>query len=380
MSIGNFFTEKKFYVAALLYFAISALLISKYGIQLTGEAEKFLENANLLLHGQHFFNGLFGYLYLAYILVVALFVKLGVNLVAVAVLQVILSFTAAICLYKLLARTLGNPNIAFLFFLVYLICFPIQRWNFYLYSESMHTSLLVIGIYLFDKVLANKGKRAILPMLIVSFLILLSRPVGIIFISTGYVVVLFWLYSNKYKKAFYLSSAFALIAFVALINSPYTSFINPDSIRRMEVICQVPETNQSAAYVEYNRAGLYQAFMVIRDEVGFGKFIQTGIKKLAYFFGMYRGYYSWKTNLALLSFTLLYPLMLIGIFFTTDKKFQYARLFALLYISLTAMGIFFTCDEWSNRFICPVFPFVLILAAGGVSAIAEKIRNGKTVI
>ena len=42
-----------------------------------------------------------------------------------------LTFFAAFYLYKLLIHVLGNRKIAFIFFVAYLLCFPIQKWNFY---------------------------------------------------------------------------------------------------------------------------------------------------------------------------------------------------------------------------------------------------------
>jgi len=373
MKTGNLLFEKKILLSAGIYFLISAALLLKFGIQLGGEAEKYIENANLIIKGEELFNGVFGYFYIVYSLLVALFIKLSVNFILVAVVQIILSFTAALYLYKLLHQCLKNKNVAFFFFIAYLLCYPIQKWNFFLYSESVHTSLLVFGIYFLNKWSNDKKINSLIYFGIVLLLILFSRPVGVLFLMTFGIVLLVWLYQNRKKILFYFFSCVGIISVILILNSPFTAFINPDSIRRMEIICQVPETGGNIEYHEYNRQGLYKAFAVIKNEVGVSNFFKNGLKKLQCFFGMYRNYYSTQNNLLLICFTVFYPFALIGIFSKQEKSFFYVRLFAVTYILFTSIGIFFTCDEWSNRFISPVFPFVLILAAAGSSTVIKKL-------
>ncbi len=374
MRTGSIFLDKKTAVVALFYFTISAVFLFTYGIQTGGEAEKFLNNGNRIINGQDFFNGVFGYFYLVYSLLVALFIKLSVNLIFIGVFQIVLSFFAALCLYRLLNQVLGRSSIAFLFFIIYLLCYPVQKWNFFLYSESVHTSLLVIGVYLFNKLLIEKKASVLLSFLVVLLLILFSRPVGLLFGVSVFAVLLYWLYCNKKRVQFYMVTGTSIVSLFIVLNSPFTAFVNPDSIRRMEIICQVPETNNVTGYKEYNREGLYKAFTVIKDEVGVVNFFRAGVKKLGYFFGMYRPYYSWQNNLLLICFTVFYPFAVTGIFSKPFKTFRYIKLFAVTYLLLTAIGIFFTCDEWSNRFISPAFPFVLILAAAGFLSIYKRMK------
>lgn len=379
MKSGILVFDKKFITAAVIYFSISIFLLFKSGIQLDGEAEKFVENAHRLLNGQRFFNGIFGYFYFAFTLLVAVFLKLSINLALIGLLQICFSFFAAICLYKLLMQCLNSSSIAFLFFMVYLLCYPIQKWNFFLYSESLHTSFLVVGVYLFQKWQNDKKFINLFVLGIMLLLILFSRPVGVLFLISLIIVLMIGLYRSKSKILFYILSGISIVSIVILLNFPFSAFVNPDSIRRMEIICQVPEANHTAAYQEYNREGLYKALTVIKNEIGFRNFFKTGLKKLGYFFGMYRNYYSWQHNLLLICFTVFYPLASIAVFSEPAKSFYYARLFAIIYLLFTSAGIFFTCDEWSNRFVSPAFPYILILAAGGflkVSAYLKKKASG----
>ncbi len=358
--------DKRIWLVALLYFLASALVLYKYGIQLGGEAEKYIDNANRIIGGRELRNGFFGYFYLLYSLLVAFFVRFSIDLAGVAVVQVILSFVSGVLLSRLLFDTLKNKRAAFIFFVIYLFCYPLQKWNFYLYSEGLHNSLLVIGVYLFHRWQSEPKWARLFAWLAFLPLILLSRPTGLIFIITISLMLVLWLYQNKKRVQALLIAGLCIGAVIVVLYSPLTAFVNPDSIRRMEVICQVPETNQGATYEEFNRQGLSKVFSVIKNEVGVGHFLIAGIKKLGYFFGMYRPYYSWQNNLLMILFALLYPFALLGIFTKQPPEFYYMKLFAATYIFLSSLAIFITCDDWANRFISPVFIFVLILAAGGM--------------
>lgn len=365
METGKQPVGKNIAIVAVIYFLASAVLLYKFGIQTGGEAEKYIDNAHRILNGNELRNGFFGFFYVLYSLLVAFFVKFSINLIAVAVMQVMLSFFAGLLFYKLLLATLENKTIAFIFFIAYLFCYPFQRWNFYLYSESLHNSLLVIGLYFFHRWLSQAKLIRLVPLSILLLLILFSRPTGLIFLMTFFATTMTWLLHTKKRFALYAVAGIVVVTMIAVLNSPLTAFINPDSLKRMEIICQVPETSANAPYEEFNRQGLVKAFRVIKDDIGVGDFFRNGLTKLGYFFGMYRSYYSWQNNLLLLCYTLLYPFALIGIFSKKIRPFFYIKWFAIGYLCITAIVIFFTCDDWANRFISPVFPFILILAAAG---------------
>ena len=180
MTSPKYFIEKRIRFSLILYFLMSGLLLYHFGLQTGGEAEKYIDNANRILQGNELRNGFFGIFYVAYSLLVAFFVKFNLPLVGVAVVQIVLSAMAAICLYRLLQQTLKNNTVAFLFFIAYLCCYPIQRWNFFLYSESFHSSLLLMGLYFFYTTLQGiRSGKWVLSILLL--LILFSRPVGMLF-------------------------------------------------------------------------------------------------------------------------------------------------------------------------------------------------------
>jgi len=189
-----------------------------------------------------------------------------------------------------------------------------------------------------------------------------------------------WAYRANRKRIAVLLTLGVIGIFFAAVYSPLGSFINPDSIKRMEVICQVPETNSEIPYTEFNRAGLSATFKVITNEIGWKSFFTTGFKKLGSFYGMYRPYYSVAGNTLLLLHLLIYPFALIGLFRRSSESFRDIKRLSVYYLLITTVAIFFTCDDWANRFISPAFPFILILAAGGINQIYSwlRFRTGRT--
>src|SRR6185436_5350509 len=112
------------------------------------------------------------------------------------------------------------------------------------------------GLYLFNKLIAERRFKTLAAFFPVLLLILFSRPVGLIFLIAMMLVILCWMYKTRRKKLFYFYLLLCVIAFMGVANSPATAFINPDSVKRMEVICQVPTGNGDTSYQEFNRSGL----------------------------------------------------------------------------------------------------------------------------
>ena len=369
---GKLSFNKEIVFSLVIYFILSLLLLGKFGINTGGEAVKYINEANGLLQGKAFSNGVFSVPYIVYSLLLSCFLKFSVNFFFVGVLQIFLSALAAYAIYNLLIAALNNKRIAFIFFIAYLLCYPVQKWNYFLYTESLHISFVVIGLCSSSMFFINKNRRQLLISLLVLPLILFTRPVGVIFLMAVLPVLTLWLYRNGKKAGSLVLLLTGVGMVIALFNSPAVTYINPDSIRRMEIICQVPEVKDTGTYHEFNREGVGKAFSVIKNEIGIKNFFRNGLKKEIAFLGLYRPYYSWKNNLLLMLFCVFYPFAVIGICSKLPENFYYLKRVCVLYITITSVLIFFTCDEWSNRFVAPVFPFIILLAAGGAFKIFKN--------
>jgi hypothetical protein len=376
MGLYNLLKEKKILLIGVIYFFLSACILYKYGINTNGEAIKYIEDARRILDGEKLRIEFFSIFYIVYSLIISVFIYFSLSFDTIAVIQILFCFIAGCCVFKILQEITGDKTIAYICLIFYLACFPLQKWNFFLYTESLHTSFTVIGLYLFYCILYKNQTSKWWLYLFILLLIIFSRPVGITFLLASFLTWLICIVKKKNTAAYYSAIIGCIIIVILILLSPFTFYFNPDSLRRMEIICQVPQTNASLNYREYNNSGLSSFFYVITHEIGLKNFLLTGIKKVGYFFGMIREFYSLRQN-SILLFTdiLLYPLTIAGIFFFRNTKAFYIKLFSLLYILITATGIFFTCDEWSNRFIAPVLPHIIILGGLGLFYIRSRAKR-----
>jgi hypothetical protein len=107
----------------------------------------------------------------------------------------------------------------------------------------------------------------------------------------------------------------------------------------------------------------------------FKLFLSLAIKRMIAFFGVARSYYSLLHNLILCTyFYLLYVSILLEIRNLFNKNKAEAW-FSITLISLMTVTIMLSCDEWSNRFILSVLPFILLLAIICISNTLEKIKH-----
>ena len=357
----------------ILYLSISLFILYKIGINIGGEGAKYIIDANNYLHLKSSERGVFGIFYIVYSLFVALIIKLGLPYSIIAVIQLICSAIAGCALYKTISDITGNRRVGLLGFIFFITCLTVQQWNYFLYSESLHCSFIVIAIYYFHKIFVERQNPKTGMFILMLFLVFFSRPVGVIFMVALAITLIIWLFKNNKRRTGIILSLFGLIVFGLMLQLHWAFYFNPDSLRRMEIICQVPINGSGVGYTEYNKAGLGEFAKVIVHEIGVGNFLQLGFRKVASFYSLRRSFYSTSHNLLLILTTLLfYPMAIIGMLFYKKPGINYVKLLLLLYIGITSVGIFFTCDEWSNRFIVPVLPMVIILACLGI----EQIRLG----
>ncbi|MFC4262101.1 hypothetical protein ACFOWM_04395 [Ferruginibacter yonginensis] len=366
------FKNKQFTIVSIVYYVIAFTILFYYGINDDGEAFKYLLDGKSIAENKGLNYGEFSYFFITYSILLAFFIKLKISLWAVVIIQILLAYVAAYCLYKLILRKANNHFLALLIFTCYLFCYPIQKWLFFIYSEGVYTSFVVIGFCVFMKLVDDFSFKNVFFFILLTIAIITTRPVGILFLLAVFTTFLIYCYISKQHKLLRILILAGLIICIALLNSPVRYFINPDSLKRMEVICMVPQKNITASYSQYNRVGLMGAFNVVKNDIGVINFLKVGIKKLQLFFGLVRPYYSLKNNIFLAINWLFYPFAIIGIFFYKKKELLLIKVCCISMLFFTALSIFITCDDWSNRFIAPIFPFIIVLAGFGINFLRCK--------
>jgi hypothetical protein len=270
------------------------------------------------------------------------------------------------CFFRLAKEIIKDQLIATLATVLLLICFPWQNWVTHLYTESVFISLVVIFSYLFFK--AGKQTLPSILFIALTFLfILFARPTGLFFIP---IVLLFmirrWLLQKRIVLASIVSigiaSVFILLLNYAMQGEGEFDFLKP--FVEEHIICGVPTTQNTALVLPANGNSLGGLIFFVLNNAG--HFLQLAGRKLIAYYGMVRSYYSAAHNFYLAAF--FYPVYLLAILGAVylqkiNKSYNFYWISA---VGIFTLSVLLTCDDWLNRFIMPVLPFIILAAAAGI--------------
>lgn len=350
-----------FILLGFFWLIIEAALFWQRGIVTGFEAIKYIDEAQHFLQFGTLSSNNF-WLYSTEIFLIAAALKLHLNFIFIVMIQWLLNLFATWMFYELAIYILKKPLLAFLATFIFIINITYQVYNSFLFTESIFYSLTVIySSYLLRiKRLALKNVTTLILLLI---LLSLTRPTGILFFPATAIYTFFRFTKNIsawYKFAIFFS---ALIIFYFLINQMLQSggefdFMLP--FRKENIICGVSTTqNANIEVMEKGNSleGLLYYIFHNKDQ-----FLKLARLKTVSFFGLTRSYYSPMHNFYLtIFFYPLYFLSIIGLikmFLKKEKAIIYLLTIILLYWITTLL----TCDDWHNRFILTVSPFIFLIA------------------
>ncbi|MBC7626694.1 hypothetical protein [Ferruginibacter sp.] len=240
---------------------------------------------------------------------------------------------------------------------------PYSSWNVFLYTESVFYSSI---LFLTSAIIRHNytKKKSIVFLIIFALVVtILSRPLGILFIPA----VLFYFYVSLEKKARLIIIPAGIIGLGVLVyatNIVFTTTTDATitlSAKEGCVVCGVlPATNVKLNLLTAG-SPLQQLYYYVSHN--FSHFITLGFARLNAFFFMTRPYYSARHNIFLLAFII--PLYILsGISFVIKKESRYKPVFYFMVVSIItfAIVIMLQCDDYHNRFILGLFPFLLILS------------------
>lgn len=350
-----------FILLGFFWLIIEAALFWQRGIVTGFEAIKYIDEAQHFLQFGTLSSNNF-WLYSTEIFLIAAALKLHLNFIFIVMIQWLLNLFATWMFYELAIYILKKPLLAFSVTFIFIINITYQVYNSFLFTESIFYSLTVIySSYLLRiKRLALKNVTTLILLLI---LLSLTRPTGILFFPATAIYTFFRFTKNIsawYKFAIFFS---ALIIFYFLINQMLQSggefdFMLP--FRKENIICGVSTTqNANIEVMEKGNSleGLLYYIFHNKDQ-----FLKLARLKTVSFFGLTRSYYSPMHNFYLtIFFYPLYFLSIIGLikmFLKKEKAIIYLLTIILLYWITTLL----TCDDWHNRFILTVSPFIFLIA------------------
>jgi len=251
----------------------------------------------------------------------------------------------------------------------------ILYWQFNLFSETFFIALSLIYLSI---LLAPKSSHRFFKISLLSILVMLSRPSGIFIVM---IAVLLYLYQNKLipKKVMVYGAVYIgiilMIAIVFFMPLPYYDF--SFQIASGAVYYGFPTLN--ATTLPVNTYTLWQCYNYIYDTYGLFELVQLFVKKGLSFFITSRPYYSTFHNVLNRAHDIFYVLGIMGIYTAYKFKKQWLPLLiALLFIViLNALMVSLTYNEWSERYIVQVFPYIFVGGAYTISLLFEKFKRYK---
>lgn len=362
--IVNFLSCKnQFIILVIVWSLLQFLAFYQFGIVASFEATKYIEQAQLLTDAGSYssYNFLF---YSTEILLIALCTKLNVNLGAVVLVQLVSNALSLFFFYKLVYRLTGQSIFAFIITLFFLSMFYYHLYNVHLFTESLFFSFSIFFTYYLFTIQKLTLKTLSLLFLFLTTLIF-TRPTGMFFFPA----TIFFLIVRFGKKKFLpilFSIAGGLFLFYILLNKALDSGGELDFLLpyiEEHVICGVPTIQKAHTIVmPVNKNSVEGLWYIIKnnDEL----FLRLAKQRFIAFWGMYRPFYSTIHNLFIVAyFFIIYFLILFGI----RKMLSYnlpQAIFMLTYISLVLLTVLLSCDEWHNRFMFSILPFLLLLGIG----------------
>jgi hypothetical protein len=371
-----FKSRSHIYLLAFFWLAVNSFLLLHNGIETGLESLKYIHQANLFLKNGSFSSGNFVF-YSVPILLIAFAVKTGLGYGFVVIVQLILNGISVYCFYQLVRKLTGSQKLAFFYTIAFLGMIYYQLYNIYLYSESLFFSLSIIYTYILfctDRYRINTW----ISLLIVLCLLYLTRPVGIFFIPATFFYLLFRFYRSKALLILVISVVIFLPVFYFLLNYSLGSggelnFLLP--YEQEHIICGVSTVNISHQIdIPGEKNSIGGLVYLITNH--WDLFSRLAVRRLISFVKLTRPFYSQLHNLFLaVYFYSLYFLIIAGIRKMT-KNFLAEFVFMWLIIFLTTFTVILSCDEWHNRFMLAILPFILFLSAAvftkGANAVHQK--------
>ncbi len=303
--------------------------------------------------------------YLAYEGMLLPIFALGGGTGTVVMVQCLLALAGAVGLYVLGNRLFSRSAGLFAAFL-FLLHPSLQRWNFYLLTENLTTNALIAMA-----TLSVSGERRTFGAILlgsVAVVLALSRPESFLFLLP------FSVYFFLEKRAVsILLGAFLLLLVVGLsgLRPIQTSDFDlgrhwregtylwgyPGMGPPLGGVGSEPMSGRPAGWIQF----------LFEDP---GWFVKLLSLRVFYYLSPTRPYYSTLHNATAVAFTLpIYALAVAGTF--AGRSREIGLLWSL--IALQGILVALTWSDWDNRWLDRVTPIFLLLAAGGIGDLRQRL-------
>ncbi len=362
MQLSRFLTSRTILpVLLLVWLAVQLFLYSRHGVFTDLEAAKYIWQADYFIeHGKT--DGANYWFYLVQILLLALAKITHIGFVGAYILQLLINITATYFLYQLLKK-LSNTNVAGLLTLCYILNIPLQTYNNYLQTESVYFSMVIFYSYRLFSFTSWKLKALLITCCLLAILCII-RPVGMYFIPGTYLYI--WLKFYRGVAAWKIFSLAGLLLAAAFVLLNFAMGLGGEwhfmhIFENRMIICGVSEFQQKIpgkpGDAHNSLAGYW--YYISNNTIAF---LQMGWRKTLAFFGVYRSYYSLMHNVFIVAIIYPFYIMAAAGIKTMFRQYLPVAVFSVVIIFITWLSVFFTCDDWHNRFLLSVMVFFYILS------------------
>lgn len=358
-------------IIGIAWALMQCALYWKNGIITSGEARKYIEQANNIIAGKSLSSNQF-WLYATQIVLITISRLLTGGFIFVYIVQLAANAWATIKLYGLMKRYFGY-TVSLIGVAIFIGNYPLQEFNSMLQTESLFYSFTVIfSCYLVQ--LEKLNFRAITIILAWIIGIALTRPTGLLFVPPAFLFLFFRFFQPiRFYVKILLSVAVALL-FLFFLNAAIGIGGEFDFMLPYRSECIICGVATRTGIVPINDAGngnsLYGLLYYIMHN--FPQFAKLGGLKSVAFWGLLRSYFSAGHNAFLaIYFYPLYVLVLLSLRWWI-KQFAYDFLYFVACVVITWLTVILTCDDWHNRFFLAVSPYLIVLCLPIIRAAAKK--------
>jgi len=343
--------------------ASTLIYLYLFGIFKDLEAEKYINEAHYLIKNCAFSSPRYWfYAITVFILTVAFVLKIGIK--GAFAMQALLNLFAFLYFHKALKKLFESEATPLFMVLLLLFFWPYQSWIVYMYTESVFFSLILM---LLSVMILHKpdNLRNIIYIGTSLILVMLSRPLGILFVA-GVFAFIFYSANKKWRIILFLSAVVFIGIGIFIINTIFSTIDDwyiTKPFEQESIICNLPNNSISGTKLDLLSTSNPLLQLEYYISHNFSHFRHFAFLKLKYFFLMTRPYYSKAHNYFLLiNCTFVYTLAFFGIFRKSFFSNKGINLFILTSILFYSMAIVLQCDDYHNRFILSIFPLFVIMA------------------
>jgi hypothetical protein len=364
--LGEFFSARnQLIILMIAWLLLQGFLLTQFGIVTNYEAAKYLAQSDLLITTGTYSSNNFIF-YSTQILLISLCTKLHIGFWVIVAVQMVANLLSIGLFYKLIRRFTQNSLLSFFASLLFLSMYYYHLYNVHLFTESLFFSFSIFFSYfLFN--CQKPSAKFILTVILFLALLSFTRPTGILFIPPTLFFLIFRFGEKKALPIFIFTLLGGTVLFYFVLNAALRSGGELDFLLpyvQEHIICGVP-TVQQPNHIEItaNKNSVEAFWDLIKNNTGL--FLRLAKQRFIAFWGVQRSFFAPVHNFFLAAyFYSLYALIIWSIR-KMFRRFLAETIFMLSYIFLVMLTVILSCDEWHNRFIFSILPFLLMLSVRG---------------